>query len=302
MDDFYAKLERHFSGNASNEENLEMATFKELQPDDYLMYKELWANDKSFKVKDYNSLVAWNKIQAKTKAKKSKWMIIIRRVAAVLLIGCLSALVLYQVSKPANIHASKAHHFDSKTNVELADGSEVLMNKKSVLSYPNKFSNGSRTVKLNGEAFFNVERDTAKPFVIKTDNATITVLGTSFNVKSTSTVTSVSVVSGSVLVESTAGEQCVLTKGESVTASDNLFETKKLGNQNFLAWKTGVFSFDQQPLHEVIVSLNTYYNNSLVLKKGLENCLLSADFNDAELKDVVEVLELTCNAQIDIKK
>ena len=84
MDDFYAKLERHFSGNASNEENLEMATYKEQQPDDYLMYRELWANDKSFKVKDYNSLAAWNKIQAKTKAKKSKLMITIRRVAAVL--------------------------------------------------------------------------------------------------------------------------------------------------------------------------------------------------------------------------
>ena len=302
MDEFYAKLQGHFANEASEDVHLEMAAFKEKDPDAYLMYQELWKQDKNFKVKDYNSLAAWNTLQNKGKTKPRRSLTWISKVAAVLLIGCLSAVVYYQNRKSDAPQYSQIHQYEELSNIVLADGSEVTLDKKAALEYPAEFSETRRSVKFQGEAFFSIAKDPTRPFVIETDNASTTVLGTSFNVNTTDQKTMIAVVSGRVHVRSKAGDERILEKGESLLVAESTFEYKKIENENFLAWKTGVFSFEQQPLNEVINHLNTYYNDSLTLVKGLDNCLLSADFNKAQLKDVVEVLELTCNAQIQIKK
>lgn len=74
--------------------------------------------------------------------------------------------------------------YGSKTTIELPDSSVVVLNSGSSLSYPEKFETGSRTVMLNGEAFFEVKKNTHRPFYVKTKDITIRVLGTKFNVKS----------------------------------------------------------------------------------------------------------------------
>src|SRR3546814_2056524 len=85
-------------------------------------------------------------------------------------------------------------------NVTLADGSVVTLNKNSELSYPRRFTGSSRTVSLQGEAFFDVETDREKPFVISVNDVEVEVTGTSFNIKSREEVTEVIVESGSVRV------------------------------------------------------------------------------------------------------
>jgi ferric-dicitrate binding protein FerR (iron transport regulator) len=74
--------------------------------------------------------------------------------------------------------------YGSKTTIELPDSSVVVLNSGSSLSYPDKFEAGSRTVVLNGEAFFEVKKNKHRPFFVKTKDITIRVLGTKFNVKS----------------------------------------------------------------------------------------------------------------------
>jgi transmembrane sensor len=74
--------------------------------------------------------------------------------------------------------------YGSKTTIELPDSSVVVLNSGSTLSYPNKFETESRTVKLTGEAFFEVKKNSKRPFYVKTKDVTIRVLGTKFNVKS----------------------------------------------------------------------------------------------------------------------
>lgn len=84
----------------------------------------------------------------------------------------------------------KPHYFNikvaygSKTTIELPDSSVVVLNSGSTLSYPDKFETESRTVILNGEAFFEVKKNSHRPFYVKTKDVTIRVLGTTFNVKS----------------------------------------------------------------------------------------------------------------------
>lgn len=74
--------------------------------------------------------------------------------------------------------------YGSKTTIELPDSSVVVLNSGSSLSYPDKFETESRTVILNGEAFFEVKKNQHRPFFVKTKDITIRVLGTKFNVKS----------------------------------------------------------------------------------------------------------------------
>ncbi len=71
----------------------------------------------------------------------------------------------------------------SRTNLTLADGSSVWLNSGSVLKYDNKFNDKDRSVYLEGEAFFEVAKNAAKPFYVKTNDLIMKVLGTSFNVK-----------------------------------------------------------------------------------------------------------------------
>ena len=74
--------------------------------------------------------------------------------------------------------------YGSKTTIELPDSSVVVLNSGSTLSYPDKFETASRTVLLTGEAFFEVKKNSKRPFYVKTKDVTIKVLGTKFNVKS----------------------------------------------------------------------------------------------------------------------
>ena len=74
--------------------------------------------------------------------------------------------------------------YGSKTTIELPDSSVVILNSGSTLSYPDKFETESRTVMLVGEAFFEVKKNSKRPFYVKTKDVTIRVLGTKFNVKS----------------------------------------------------------------------------------------------------------------------
>jgi len=85
-------------------------------------------------------------------------------------------------SKPQFFNIKVA--YGSKTTIELPDSSVVVLNSGSTLSYPDKFETDSRTVMLTGEAFFEVKKNSKRPFYVKTKDVTIRVLGTKFNIKS----------------------------------------------------------------------------------------------------------------------
>ncbi|MDP4290953.1 MAG: FecR family protein [Bacteroidota bacterium] len=113
----------------------------------------------------------------------------ILRYAAIFIIA--GALTWFLKPSPIqNAASTKTHFFNikvaygSKSTIELPDGSIVTLNSGSTLSYPDKFETGSRTVLLNGEAFFEVKKNANRPFYVKTKDITIKVLGTKFNVKS----------------------------------------------------------------------------------------------------------------------
>lgn len=183
---------------------------------------------------------------------------------------------------------------------KLKDGSEVWLNKESKLTFQDGFQPDLREVALDGEAFFDVERNEAAPFVIKTQNSTVTVLGTSFNVKETSTATTVSVKSGRVRVEGD-GEQVELTKGEQATHTFAERQIKKSASltENDWAWKTGRFIFKSQPIRLIVSQLEQNFNIKIQVENAeMLNCEISAVLSAKDQKTVLEKLAQTTKMKL----
>ena len=100
--------------------------------------------------------------------------------AALLLVVASGFIINYFVFRSIDVHF---HATDNALSIALPDGSKIVLNKHSKLSYSSTFAEKERRVTLEGEGFFEVERDTQKPFIIQVSHAEVEVLGTSFNVQ-----------------------------------------------------------------------------------------------------------------------
>lgn len=194
------------------------------------------------------------------------------------------------------------------SRIELADGSVVTLNRDSKINYPEKFNASIREVDIEGEAFFEVQPDPARPFVIHAGEATIKVLGTSFNVNAYPRNNGIEVVvaSGKVQVSKTktgTNQQNDLIldpgdKGVFVTGSNELRKSKN-DNPNYLAWKTRDLIFDKTSLKEVLEQLNKVYRAQVrTAGPDLDQLLLTARFENRPLDFILEVIALTHNLEV----
>nr|WP_068889272.1 FecR family protein [Pedobacter panaciterrae] len=239
---------------------------------EFARLEKIWTASKSLSSKsNINEEEAWIKFKAKTNS-GSKEAIVIPikqtfgwlKIAAVLVLIA-GAWMMYNVFGPTNYTDLSA---SNKVITEhLPDGSEVTLNKNSQISYATDFKD-DRSVKLkNGDVFFNVAHDKSRPFVIKVDKVSITVVGTSFNVKHLEGETEVIVETGIVKVSN--GKEIVeLRKGEKVLIKE--VSSKLIKEQNtdqlYNYYRSGEFVFYKTPLLKVAEILNEAYNAHIVIK------------------------------------
>lgn len=154
----------------------------------------------------------------------------------------------------------------------LADGSKVYLHPDSKLIFPTKFTGKERIVGLEGEAYFEVARDTKHPFIIKTPDVTTTVLGTQFNMRAHNDKTVVALVEGS--VEVSAKKTDVRIKpGEQVEMTNKgAAKIAQVDTDVYTYWRDGYFYFDNLVLEEILATLGQHYN-------------MSVSFQNAEMKD-----------------
>lgn len=151
--------------------------------------------------------------------------------------------------------------------VRLADSTKVIVNAGSKLEYPSVFDGKERNVALEGEAYFEVEKDEKRPFTVRTEHSLIKVYGTKFNVKDYSgKMTRVTLIEGSVSVTNLKSGQTVKLKpGDDVTAlPDGTMTCAKVDTDSYVYWSEGYFYFDNQPLSEIMESLGRWYNVNIV--------------------------------------
>ena len=145
---------------------------------------------------------------------------------------------------------------------ELPDGSVVWLNAGTTLRYPTVFKKDNRSVELKGEAYFEVAKDPSKPFQVEMNGASITVLGTHFNVKADAESDDITatLVEGSIRFEG-AKQNIVMTPNQQLTfnRSTNKVDVKEIDTDTFTAWKDGLLKYKSIPFTELIENLKDIY-------------------------------------------
>lgn len=161
--------------------------------------------------------------------------------------------------------------------ITLSDGTKVWLNSASTLRYPSRFNAESRVVELEGEAFFEVISTPNKqiPFLVKTSQQTVEVLGTQFNVsaykeeqeaKTTLLEGSVRVGLSSNLKNSMQNSPASVTikPGQQATSNGESIEIATVNTEQFTAWKNGLFYFKHTPLEEVMKEISRWYDVEVI--------------------------------------
>jgi transmembrane sensor len=182
-----------------------------------------------------------------------------------------------------------------KSIVQLADGSNVVLNAESEIRYPSDFGQGHRDIYLKGEAFFEVASDSLLPFKVYSGKLVATVLGTSFNINSfDNDKVRVQLATGKLRVFNEADEEqsVYLAPGEEVTMDqDHKLNKSKFDLKKAFHWKNGILLFEQKTFEEVVVVLERWYAVEVTLKNPAPKDLrISGEFKNTHLKDVLESL------------
>lgn len=229
----------------------------------------------------------------------------IMKVAAGIAIPVLLASTIYllternayqhQQAELLNVSVAKGE----KATINLPDGSTVTLNSESKLYYPSNFNTKERWIKLDGEAYFHVQKSHGRTFTVKTNSLNVNVLGTTFNVSAygDEPVHSVVLVNGSVEVNAQGKLSHVIKPNEmyafathtgraSVTAVDTY---------SYTGWRDGVLSFDSEPIVNVLEKVSRQFSVEFQYDpKQFRNDRLTGklDLNDG-VESVLKVISLT---------
>ena len=247
---------------------------------------------------------AWGNIQQKTglqeKQTKQETKRIslkqILKVAAVILIiiGFGTLIQLYTTKSIIQIESTAS---TDKKEILLADGTTIFLNQNSKITFPKKFSGTTREIQREGEAFFNVAKDSKHPFIIHAQGTEVKVLGTSFNIRANDpSQVLVSVLTGKVAFrsENINNQSIYLEKGDCgrYNLQTQQFSKSQFSDENFMAWKTGILNFNNTTLNEAIQVLSEYYSKPFEVEPILQHRQITVSFDNQPLEEVLKILEI----------
>ncbi len=300
-------LAKYFAGEADASVKNLVEQWVDENPEDFLKYKMLWEDlgiigQNAQGEEEVNVDAAWKKFKARKEKQKSFSITSVWKFAAsLLLLGSLAWYVSTQYFSEKELYAET--NFET-LQVALSDHSVVTLNQKSQLTYPEEFSSDTRKVYLRGEAFFEISENKDKPFVINIGDATVTVLGTSFNIRATANFDTVSVNVETGKVRFAYGDkELILVAGEKgmlYAANNEMIRTPRetIGVDQF--WRTQKLTFSGQTLTEITSILETVFGRKFQLQNlALDQCRLNVSFEKQSLDEILAIMALTLDLQIE---
>ena len=301
-------IEKYLGNEAGEEEKKEIESWKNEAPENLFIFEQLsvFYKETGWLPLEYTPDVktALNNVRKRAERKPNHirlspgWY----RIAAALIAGILTFWLIQNISKNKNAQYTTLVTNDSTTtSVKLPDGSTAWLNASGTLEYNVNFVS-NREIHLSGEAYFEVIKDTVHPFVVKTENTNIKVLGTKFNVRSFKyeTKTNVSVFEGSVNFGNNTGK-VILGKNETGTY-DKLTDTLSVfssNDPNTLAWKTHEMIFEDNTLDEVFLLLHRVYHfNYRFENSKLTQLKITTRFSKLTKEEIFEIITLATNISI----
>lgn len=175
----------------------------------------------------------------------------------------------------------------------LSDGTNIYLNSATELKYPVRFDEKERTVYLSGEAYFEVTKDAKRPFYVVTDDIRVQVYGTEFNVntRNPGSVQTV-LVDGKVGIKKRgAKDEIIMKPGElaSFNREDGKFEVKEVNVRQYVVWKDGYFTFENETLEQIMNTLSLWYDVDVFFQSESAKSLLFTGFMK-RYNDISEIL------------
>ena len=179
-------------------------------------------------------------------------------------------------------------------NVTLADGTRVWLNAGSKLTYPVAFVGNERQVILWGEGYFEVKKDDTKPFRVEVNGMQVTVLGTSFNLKSfpSDERTTATLLSGKVEVK-TLAESVILEPNQQadLIVGENKLEVREVDAEAYRAWTKGQFVFRRERLESILDDVARWYNVTVFYEQSRTKDILFSGTME-RYSDIAETLRM----------
>lgn len=314
--EIYPIISRYLINRLTHEENEQLDAWKIENEENRILFDSI-VNQWNSKNKGKLSILGsdevkeriWIKLNqgASYQSKKNRVLFpIFLKYAAVFLIIISAIFAFYEINKTDSREALvsnrivKSNPAGQKTEIKLSDGSIVILNSQSEVSYNSIFSDTSRIITLEGEAFFSISKDSLRPFYVYTHGIKIKALGTSFNVKSFSNSNKifVSLSTGKVVVDrqSNSNGSIELLPGEQVIFDKNSRVFSPIAYYDRLeveSWKSGYLYFKKANINAIVNELEKWYGVEILVeslpdqaisytglfkKQNLENVLTSIGF------------------------
>lgn len=308
-------IARYNTGEASQNDLGELKKWLDDSADNQLYFQQLrniWNNSRQYSFKDsLDTAQAFNKVNRRISTGSSSinlWSVW-KKIAAVLLIPVIISNLLYFIYHSSSDTAPREPvynelfaAFGTRSALRLSDGTAVWLNSGSSIKYPDKFIGDDRTVFLNGEAYFEVVSNAAKPFIVKTASISVKATGTKFNVMGYSSINEdeVTLVSGKVEVGLAADKNN--TESTKLEVNQHLIFSKNTGavsivnedTYKYISWKEGKLIFRNEPMKDVVKKIGQVFNIDIEIRgKELENYSYRATFEDESLSEILKLLKLS---------
>ena len=325
QDKIHLLISKYFIGNLSDAERRDLEIHIESNPsarkifDDYHLLWEESGQKRVLKPIDVEE--ALNRTKSRLSFRKVRLIQYLIRVAAVLILALLFSstyIYFFRVTSPGDIleHPVMMQEvsaiFGTRSKFQLSDGTTVCLNSGSKLIFPVEFKGKSRKVELQGEAYFEVFHNPLKPFVVKTSDLNVKVLGTVFNLQAypESNEISTTLVHGKVILErELSGVTTQIAELKPLdraifNLSGKMITIKSEEDlDKYIAWKDGKLVFFNDPIENVAEKLGNWYNVKVKInKEELKRFRFTATFTDEPIEQVLELLSKSSPIKYQLKK
>ena len=310
-DYLYNLISLEYSGKLDRKQNKDLQAWLESSPENLAEYKEV-VNLLSYS----GRLVAMKKIDTGTDLLQVKkklnsgmnygtWLLTLQRVAAILVLPLLIYTVWTLSHSPeskriSGIIKSTETAFGVRSQIQLSDGTTVLLNSGSKLTYPEAFDGNTREVKLTGEAYFQVKSDQEHPFYVDLNGYKIKATGTSFNIsnypgdKEISTFLEHGKVSMLMDKGKNQLEPIRLNENEIVimNKAQNQYKIQSTDGSKYLGWIKGLLILKKDSINNLADRLGRWYNAEIIFDEKLAESgyVFTATFKQETLEEAMKLL------------
>jgi len=316
----YNQLSKFFAGELTPEEKETLlASFHadEEQLEEAAKLKNSWAAAQFARAPADREIArtGWEKFRTNTNRQKYRYLSWWRVAAAAVLTGFIFAASFYagyyvNRAEPAET----AYHILSipagqYAQLTLSDGSEIWLNSRSKLVYPERFTSATREIKLEGEGLFKVATEKKRPFVVKTGAMDVIATGTQFNVLAypDDNTVAVTLIEGIVKLHSSANGIDYETKTGQLTVfdkSEKHISAQDINTDAQISWIYGEYQFKETTLAEITRRLERIYNVVFVFQnEALKQKQFTGTFyNHQTIETILQLLMTSGKMQYTMEK